>query len=526
MLKANAQLVPIRSVEIVSTNSSYVNSDPGAWKVTKSAEWTAVGKARITLNVESVRKIDGNTKYDLVLVIDNSGSMSGQKIDRVISDASDLVNSLLSDTANRVALVTFDTEASIRTGFSNDRSELLSIINSISPGSCTNYLDGLTKAESVLDGYTQQEGRELILLFLTDGYPNIDTPNEKAQYRTLKAEYPYMTINGIQYEMGEDILQPIIDISDYQFIANMDTLNNVLFEASVVPYTYDEFIVTDYIDDTYWTLVDQNAIETSLGTTSISYDGATPIVTWDMSNKLRSGQTATLTIDINLKPEYFDLSNLMLPTNKHEVINTKIPEVPDENIDSPNTPVLKDAYDVIYDSNLPEGCILSGTVPNTSSHTIFTTVEIENNVLSCNGYIFKGWSFYTVGVQRINDDYFRMPSHDVTLRAIWSRPNISKSMDGLAHVRATATFDYNLDTKIKRLSGQANPSSTSENNTTITAFRRSDTLPSTLDTNDSQFILSANSSQVPIYGWFDNGIIYYYTDAETVILNSAYKLFA
>ena len=46
----------------------------------------------------------------------------------------------------------------------------------------------------------------MIVLFLTDGYPNKDTPNQIAQYQYLKQEYPYITINAIQYEMGNAIL--------------------------------------------------------------------------------------------------------------------------------------------------------------------------------------------------------------------------------------------------------------------------------------------------------------------------------
>ena len=39
-------------------------------------------------------------------------------------------------------------------------------------------------------------------------YPNVDIPNQIAQYEYLKNQYPYITINGIQYEMGNEILEP------------------------------------------------------------------------------------------------------------------------------------------------------------------------------------------------------------------------------------------------------------------------------------------------------------------------------
>ena len=61
-----------------------------------------------------------------------------------------------------------------------------------------------------------------------------------------------MTINGVQYEMGTDIIDEIKEITDSQWVADQPTLNNVLFEASISPIVYEDFIVTDYIHDDYF----------------------------------------------------------------------------------------------------------------------------------------------------------------------------------------------------------------------------------------------------------------------------------
>ena len=76
-----------------------------------------------------------------------------------------------------------------------------------------------------------------------------------------------MTINGIQYEMGNEILDPIKDVSENQFIANMGSLNNVLFEASIVPYVYNNFTLVDYINDEYWDVDSIDNIEATIGET-------------------------------------------------------------------------------------------------------------------------------------------------------------------------------------------------------------------------------------------------------------------
>ena len=70
LLNANAQLVPVKSVEIFSEHSNFENNEPGSWKVTKSAEWTDIGKARITFEVDS-RAINGENKgYDSFIITD------------------------------------------------------------------------------------------------------------------------------------------------------------------------------------------------------------------------------------------------------------------------------------------------------------------------------------------------------------------------------------------------------------------------------------------------------------------------
>jgi len=522
ILNANAQLVPARSVEIFSEHSNFENSEPGSWKVTKTAEWTGIGKARITFEVNSVAKYDDSKKLDVVMVIDDSGSMEGDKMGQVKTDAADLVNTLLSDLANRVALVSFDSDAMIRSDFTNDKAVLLNQINQISTQGCTNYYSGLLKAEEILSDYTEQDGRRLVLLFLTDGYPNEQVPNEIAEYKALKNAHPYMTINGIQYEMGETVLQPIINISDYQYIADINSLNNVLFTATAAPYYYEDFVISDFVNDEYWIVAGLEAIEASLGGTGLSYDGSTPKITWDLSSVYRSGGTAVLTIDIDLKQEFSGVEGLLLPTNKREEIETILPDTSPEEKIIQDTPVLKDNYNVVYDTNKPVSCDVVGAVPDNATYIIFTTVPISTNELSCAGYEFKGWRVATSGVTRINDDYFLMPGKDVTIKAIWTKPDISKSMDGAPHVRATATFSQGqtFAMKIRVLSGQTGGNYGSEN-TTITAFRKANTLSSTVDTSDNKFIVSDNNSRVPIYAWFDEGVIYYYTDADDIYLNSS-----
>ncbi len=79
---------------------------------------------------------------------------------------------------------------------------------------------------------------------------------------------------------------------------------------------------------------------------------------------------------------------------------------------------------------------------------------------------------------------------------------------------ATLTTGKNFNQAIKRLSGQST-ATYSTSNTTITAFERSATAPaSSVTTAD----ISKNQDG-SVVAWFDNGTIYWYSEADTVYMN-------
>ncbi|MCR5573130.1 MAG: BspA family leucine-rich repeat surface protein, partial [Candidatus Saccharibacteria bacterium] len=508
----------VKSVELTSQHVSFSNGDPGSWHVTKSAKWIAEGKARITFDVDTIAKAADQTNVDIVMVIDNSGSMYGEKMNQVKHDVTELIESILSDSNNRIGLVSFNTTATKLSNFTSDKTILTSLVNGLDTPGSTNYYDGLKKAEEVLNGYQKQDNRELILLFLTDGFPNEQTPNEIPEYQALKAMYPYMTINAIQYEMGDEILDPIKNISDNQYIASMDSLNNVLFEASISHYTYDNFILTDYINEDYWDVNSIDNIAASIGEATLGYSGSMPVVTWTITDLLKSGRSAQLTIDVTLKNANSIDDGTFLPTNDHETVQSELPETTNENITSSSTPVLKSSYQVSYEANLPNDCTsYTGSLPDTQNYLPLAVVEKSSSNITCNGYIFAGWEIAEGNPKIINDDYFKIVDNDVILRATWTKPSISKSMDGEVkeEVFATLNTGQNVNVALKRLSGQSNPSYSTQN-TTITAIRSASTM------SQSQLaaaaIISTTDSAVPIYAWFDDvdGSIYIYSEADHI----------
>ena len=423
---AFAALTPTKSVFITSQKTSYEEKEPGSWQVEKSGKWISKGKARVSFDVDTTLMTE-DKDTDVILVLDISGSMSGEKLERVKQDSTELIDSLLSNKNNNAALITFDTGSTIVSDFTNDKDYLINEINNLKDTGSTNYYQPLVNVDTILQDYQKKDDKDVIVLFLTDGYPNVDVPNQIAQYETLKKNYPYITVNGIQYEMGETILDPIKEISDNQFFADMETLNNVLFDASVAPITYDEFQIVDYIDNRYFNLNSVDDITVSQGSVKLEEENGKQKVTW-IIDYFNSGRDAKLTMDINLKDEYIGQGGIY-PTNESEEIISKIVNIPDEDVSSTKTPVLADNYKVIYDGNSPDGSTVSN-VPEEVNYSVFDTVSLTTEEPSCVGYEFKGWEIVNKDVTRVGEDHFIMPEEDVVIRARWSKVEVSKSMNG------------------------------------------------------------------------------------------------
>ena len=358
----------------------------GSYHIEKSAKWIDTDRARVTFDVDSVIKQEGSSMQDVILVLDISGSMMGSKLEKAISDSKELASYLLSNKNNRFAIIAFDTNSTVVLPLTNNKDEVLMKLDELKVNGCTNYNAALMSVDTIMKDYVKEKGREVVTLFLTDGYPNIDTPNQVGTYALLKDKYPYMTINGIQYEMGKDIINEIKQITDQQFIADQTILNNVLFEATVTPVSYEKFVIADYIHDEYFYIETPDDIKVSIGKVKLEEENGIQKIIWDLEDYM-TGRNATMEIDLTLKKKYIE-SRGYYPTNKKEVIESTLPKEETKKIESTKTPVLKNYYEVIYESNTPEGCHIDNS---RKTHYIYENVTKNQGKLTCEGYLFKGW---------------------------------------------------------------------------------------------------------------------------------------
>ncbi len=426
MSYAYAMSALIPSVIITSENVSYEEKAPGSWQIEKSAKWISKSKARVTFDVDTIL-MSKEEASDIIFVVDTSSSMDENKLNQVKTESVNLINTILSNSNNHIALIEFNSNASILSDFTNDKDLLINEINNLQVRDSTNYYNAFLKVEELLQSYQKQDNREVVMMFLTDGYPYEGNPNQVTEYKYLKETYPYLTVNAIQYEMGDTIINPLKEVSDNQYLAFQDNLGEILEEASITPVPYEEFQIIDYIDNDYYTLNSVDDIKVSDGEVELTEENGTQKVTWIIPNYL-SGRKVKLTMDISLNNEYIGQGGVY-PTNKGEEVISKI-ENQSEDVNSNLTPTLAEKYQVIYDGNAPEGVSVEN-IPDSEAQSVFGTVEITDEEPTCNGYIFQGWEIVTNNVKKIGGDYFIMPEENVTLRAKWSKIELAKSMDGV-----------------------------------------------------------------------------------------------
>lgn len=417
-------------VKIVEMSSElYASDGHGHYTVKKSADWTSTTEAYVQFDIKTNMKYK-DTKKDVVFILDTSNSMTGDKIMMIQDHAKMLTDKLLDDPENRIALIKFDTEAEILSRFTNSKEGIDEIIDNIELGTNTNYYDALLKLKELLRGYSKKPNRDLIVMFLSDGYPNVYNPNQASQYKVLKRKYPYMVIQGIQYEMGIDVVEDIKKISDNQFVIDLNTVNNILFAAVYDQDYYEGFEVVDYIDGDYWTLENVDKIEVPFGKVTLTEEEGVQKVTWKVGpDEWRTGDKATMKIYLKLKEQYVGNEGYY-PTNLSENFSAKLYTEDAITLDSELTPVLKAGYYVNYHSNVPSECIAEDF---SELHYAYQKVKKSTTAPKCEGYVFKGYeipSKYGDDIQVVNSDVFVMPTYDVDLYGVWTKVSIAKDVSG------------------------------------------------------------------------------------------------
>ena len=135
--------------------------EEGAVYVDKSATGT-VTPGEYQIDLEVLGKNTESTS-DIVLVLDDSGSMSGSKLSEMKSAANDFVDGLIDGSGNiRIAIVTINGgsgtgEPGVIAEFTSNATTLHNAINGVSASGGTNLQGGLWKARQLIDGSSARQ---------------------------------------------------------------------------------------------------------------------------------------------------------------------------------------------------------------------------------------------------------------------------------------------------------------------------------------------------------------------------------
>lgn len=297
-------------------------------------------------------------------------------------------------------------------------------LENISVGINTNYYRAFQEVDTLLTSYKKIKDRDCLVLFLTDGNANTESPNELPFYRYLKEKYQYLIVNAVQYEMGEQVNSELKRVSDNQFIANKNNLEFILLDALCNPIEYEKFSISNFINTEYFAVDGPKTIEVADG--DVVFNKENQQIIWNISN-LKSGYNTEMKVRIKLIKQFLDIDSLYEVVTKQK-FESKLDNIV-EDFETTESPKVINKYNVIYDGNSLEDCLVSD-VPATTSQFVFDKVKVSDKVPKCDGYQFKGWKIVDYENRKINDDYFVMPEDDVLLRATWAKIRVNKYVNG------------------------------------------------------------------------------------------------
>ena len=319
------------------------NTTPGKVFPTKTAEWVdeanGIGKIDFTIYGNPIRR-----GSDVVLVIDSSGSMEGEKWSTAKNAAKGFIDNLYQNkdgvvSDDRIAIVDFDSSAKAYPGINNGSETFLKVDDKITVNkknySATNYfksyvLDSQMKdkggtdydkalqtAQSVINN-RRDSSRPAYIVFMSDGEPNgewvFDWLNTYYDYYDGQEVASELKNNGVTiYSIGlnigsdnfTDFIVPLASDPASTYAKNIVNTSDLVgiynAIASSIKIAGTEAAITDVINtEAFEIATDYNDgmwYEASTGTVSKSSDNKT--VTWDFGNI--SANKETLTIYIKVK---------------------------------------------------------------------------------------------------------------------------------------------------------------------------------------------------------------------------------
>lgn len=216
---------------------------------------------------------------DIVLVLDVSGSMSGEPMEETKKASSNFISTILKEDAS-IGIVTYDDSAEMRSDFSIDETNLKTVANDIESGGGTNIESGLAKANEMLE---TSNAKKKIIVLMSDGEPNDGKVGEEliSYADSIKDKGTYIYTLGFFENMSggksdaQVLMEKIASEGCHYEVANADDLRfffgDIADQINGQQYIYVRIacpvdVSVRYGDETLSSLENDMTTRTSFGT--------------------------------------------------------------------------------------------------------------------------------------------------------------------------------------------------------------------------------------------------------------------
>lgn len=156
----------VKDIMLETAQGSYTKEGDGLVNAKLAVEkaMEESGTQETTITIEGT---DGSEERDIVLVLDVSGSMTGEPIEETKKAATNFVQTILKEDAS-IGIVTYNSASSVESQFSTKENRLLEVVDQLASGGGTNIEDGLRQAEELLEN---SNAKKKIIVLMSDGEP-------------------------------------------------------------------------------------------------------------------------------------------------------------------------------------------------------------------------------------------------------------------------------------------------------------------------------------------------------------------
>lgn len=212
----------------------HVNTRLDRQRVMRDSDGTV--RMEITLHADDVRRSIERLPTDVVVVLDKSGSMAGDKIEHARSATRALVDLLGHD--DRFALITYDDHAQFTIGsqFANAhaKSTWRRAIDRVGARGSTNMSEGIDAAIMELEGIAAP-GRAARVILISDGLPNRGDATVAGLIRRARGAASrefVLTSVGVGEDFNESLMTALADAGtgNYYYLQNGNSLAEVFMQ--------------------------------------------------------------------------------------------------------------------------------------------------------------------------------------------------------------------------------------------------------------------------------------------------------